>query len=309
MYNICPFCKKKLKRTLANHFYFCPKCQIAVRSEKNMPAQKQNIYNFDWVIQQEQDLGKIKKAQFLTKIIQKINKVKHILDAGCGMGILVDILTKKGYSAIGIDSSKSAIKFAQKNKEGTFKIANIETYRGKQKYDLILGIQIIEHLRKPEKFLENVRRLLKPKGYLLLETPNLASWDKKSFWRKRQGGIYGQDHRICYKPKSLTDLLQTNGFKIQKITTKTYIPIIFTETLKTTREEKIYKFFIKNQSKTKNKSKLKNKSKQNNNKQKIGFYPKLIYSSFFEAFWTIPNRISEIDHRGNYLIAIARKKD
>ena len=46
----------------------------------------------------------------------------------------------------------------------------------KKKYDLLIAIELIEHLENPSRFLLNLQYLVKPHGYLLISSPNVASW-------------------------------------------------------------------------------------------------------------------------------------
>lgn len=296
----CPLCHKKLNKKLIANFYYCPKCEIAVRLEKNMPAYRHEVYNEFWCKEQTKNPLLNKKANYLVKIVKKLKNVKNILDIGCGVGILVDKLNKANYKSSGIDSSKEAICFAKKNFSGEFHIATANNFKPKNKYDLVIATQLIEHLNNPDDFLKNAYSLLKPRKYLLIETPNLKSWDKKSNWRKKIGGMhYGIDHRFSFKPKGLTNYLNKNNFEIIKLFTKTYAPTIYFELMKNK---------TKNIKKIRHNSNKKQKLKNNIN-IKDNLYEKLIYSNFFELLFYIPNKISELNQKGNHLIAIAQKKD
>jgi 2-polyprenyl-3-methyl-5-hydroxy-6-metoxy-1,4-benzoquinol methylase len=301
----CPFCGKVLRTKLIADFWFCESCEVATREEDNMPVKIGNIYNESWIKAQEESRYILKRSYYLLAKIKELNGVRRILDIGCGTGILVDLLSRSGYTAVGIDSSPEAIEFAKRNKHGDYELASIESFQSQEIYDLIVAAQLIEHLRCPEIFLAKVKDLLKPRGYLLLETPNLNSWNKKSIWRRRIGGMfYGIDHRICYTPKSLTRLLCNNGFDVYKVITRTYSPTILTELITTLR------LLLRNMHSESYYDKLacdgvsRNHAVKNACKNLID---KVIPSFIVDALLFVPERISEINNRGNQLIVIARK--
>jgi len=108
-------------------------------------------------------------------------KPKRYLDIGCGDGSITDrisrLLSCEDTFGLDIDSQlinqvPSHIKTIQFNLEslGSNKIPFPDGY-----FDLITGLEIIEHLSYGDDFLTEIRRLLCPKGFFLLSTPNLAS--------------------------------------------------------------------------------------------------------------------------------------
>jgi len=304
----CPFCKRPLNSKLIVNFYFCKECEIAVRNEADMPLSVMNVYDKKWVKSQENEKYNFRRAVFAQKHIRKLDGITTVLDIGCSTGILADILNRSGYLVDGIDTSLEAIEFAKSHRKGNFHLSSIEYFGKGYKYDLIIATQLLEHLSNPESFLMNVKRFLKPGGYIYIETPNLYSWSKRSIWRKRIGGMfYGIDHRICYTAKSLRVLLQNNGFKISKILTKTYAPTIFVETITT--------FMSAFEKKPKTQKGLL-VSDFTNNKAKHLFKDicKYIYKQVSDSFIAdtllfIPNKMSEFGRRGNQLIFIAKNQE
>jgi 2-polyprenyl-3-methyl-5-hydroxy-6-metoxy-1,4-benzoquinol methylase len=101
------------------------------------------------------------------------------LDAGCGYGRFMELLRRKFPDSTlkGIDFSKSEIADAKEKgldvKQGDFE-KGIDF--SEKKFDIVYAGEIIEHLYNPDFFLEEINRVLKDNGFLVLSTPNLLSW-------------------------------------------------------------------------------------------------------------------------------------
>ena len=74
--------------------------------------------------------------------------------------------------------------------------------------------QIIEHIDNPKICLQKAHNLLKKGGYLIIETPNIDSWDDKIFKKRYWAGWHAPRHWNIMKKKFLEDLIKKNGFKI-----------------------------------------------------------------------------------------------
>ena len=108
-----------------------------------------------------------------------------ILEIGCGYGYLSYSLKMKGHDIKALDISKSAINFAKKNFGDFFYNSDIITFanNNKERFDLIVSTEVIEHLNEPNIFLNTCVKLLKDQGKIILTTPNKDYYKKKSVWQ------------------------------------------------------------------------------------------------------------------------------
>ena len=110
--------------------------------------------------------------------IDKILKSKSILDLGCGGGILDESLASKGASVKAIDKSKKLINTAKKRaKDKGLKIdyecADIQdAYKSGFKFDIIICLEVVEHVDNLNDFLINTFRCLNRNGIIIFSTIN-----------------------------------------------------------------------------------------------------------------------------------------
>lgn len=108
-------------------------------------------------------------------ISQHINlKGLHVLDVGCGGGILCEAMAKAGAEVTGIDAESEAIGVAKGHAtENQLSIeyysTPIEEFESKQ-FDVITCMEMLEHVQNPELVLEHCKRLIKPNGFIFLST-------------------------------------------------------------------------------------------------------------------------------------------
>lgn len=104
-------------------------------------------------------------------------KEKKILDIGCGIGRFIAECAKYGADVEGIDPNHNLVELANRY----YGVRVINDYFDsvehsgllkKSSYDVIISLEIIEHVHKPYEFLRKVAELLKPGGYLVISTPN-----------------------------------------------------------------------------------------------------------------------------------------
>jgi 2-polyprenyl-3-methyl-5-hydroxy-6-metoxy-1,4-benzoquinol methylase len=96
-----------------------------------------------------------------------------ILDMGCGMGWFADRLSQFGPTT-GIDLCEEAIALAKsKFPQVTFQAGNVfEMDLREQHFDVIVSQEVIAHVPDQSAYVQRAARLLKPRGYLIMTTPN-----------------------------------------------------------------------------------------------------------------------------------------
>jgi len=139
----------------------------------------------------------------------KFIKNKLVLDLGCGDGYGSHILSKSAKYVIGLDYDEHTINHARRKylKDNLKFILGsaIDIPIGKEKiFDIIICFEVLEHLREHNRFISEIRRLLKDQGILIISTP-----DKRLFRRKRQPNYKSLYHKKELHFDEFKDLLKT----------------------------------------------------------------------------------------------------
>ena len=105
-----------------------------------------------------------------------LNKVK-ILDIGCGGGLLSEPMSRLGADVVGIDASDKNIKIAslhakKNNLNIKYVCASPENFKTDDKFDVILNMEIVEHVDNVDLFLKSCSHLLKKNGIMFVATLN-----------------------------------------------------------------------------------------------------------------------------------------
>lgn len=98
-----------------------------------------------------------------------------VLDIGCGGGLLSIPMAKMGADVTGVDASEKNIEVAKiaAEKQGAkvnFKAGRVEELQGE--FDIILNMEVVEHVADYKLFLDSCSKLLKPKGMMFVATIN-----------------------------------------------------------------------------------------------------------------------------------------
>jgi 2-polyprenyl-6-hydroxyphenyl methylase / 3-demethylubiquinone-9 3-methyltransferase len=100
-----------------------------------------------------------------------------ILDIGCGGGLLSEPMCRLGANIVGIDASKKNIDIAKfhAKKNGLkidYRVASPERLKTKMKFDVILNMEIVEHVEDINFFIKESSKLLKKNGIMFIATLN-----------------------------------------------------------------------------------------------------------------------------------------
>lgn len=131
----------------------------------------------------------------------------RILDAACGCGYGTEILSFAG-AAVGVDCSSDAIDWAKEHFHAQYILGRIEDSPWSGKFETIVSLETLEHLKEPEKALQAFRKDCV--GQLIASVPNEEIHPFKA-------EVYVSDewpHYRHYTPKEFTELLEGNGFSV-----------------------------------------------------------------------------------------------
>ncbi len=110
-----------------------------------------NKYQYDDLLIRSQDPYAKAKYEVILEWLKK-EKVKTILNAGCGSGEFSFILASHGYEVVGIDMDTDYIELAKKNREKLgyknlrFEISSIEKFSDNKSYDVVMATDVLEHI-------------------------------------------------------------------------------------------------------------------------------------------------------------------
>jgi 2-polyprenyl-3-methyl-5-hydroxy-6-metoxy-1,4-benzoquinol methylase len=140
------------------------------------------------------------------------DKTIRVLDIGCGIGGFLAACKLAGYRNVeGIDLSEEMIKIANEFGVTEAKLGDLNEYLKDKNaaYDVITGMDIIEHFTKDEllALIETIKKALKPNGMVIFRTPNLDS----AFGNMYANGDF--THENYMNKNSATQLMMAMGFK------------------------------------------------------------------------------------------------
>lgn len=165
----------------------------------------------------EYEIERKGRSENQLKILEKINqmfpKKGRLLDVGCATGAFIELALKDGWDVIGIEPSKWASKIAKEQyglpvQQGTINSLKIKN----QNFDVVVCLDVIEHVNSPRNLLAEINKVLKPNGLLCIVTPDkaskIASLLGEKWWHVRS------DHIFYFTEKTINLLLASENFKI-----------------------------------------------------------------------------------------------
>ena len=159
-----------------------------------------------------------------------------ILDIGCGGGLLSEPLARLGAKVTGIDPIKKNIEIAKhhlKKSNLNIKYYNFspEKFKSNNKFDVILNMEIIEHVENIDFFIKQSAKFLKKSGTMFIATLNQTL---KSYLFAIVGAEYilkwlpigTHDWQKFVKPDDLIKICKKNSLKLKNIDGMSFNPII-----------------------------------------------------------------------------------
>ena len=186
------------------------------------------------------------RIEYITDMVKQHFKIKdnksnflsglNILDIGCGGGLISEPMARLGGEVTGIDASEKNVKIAkahsEKNKlEINYLNKSPEQLNSKEKFDVILNLEVVEHVDNVDLYIESCSKLLRKNGLMFTATLNrsLMSYIKAIIGAEyilRWLPIGTHDWNKFLKPEELEKLLQNENFSTVNIKGLEFNPIL-----------------------------------------------------------------------------------
>jgi 2-polyprenyl-6-hydroxyphenyl methylase / 3-demethylubiquinone-9 3-methyltransferase len=123
----------------------------------------------------------------------------RILDIGCGAGLLCEPLTRLGAQIVGVDPSASNIAAARMHAERghlsvDYRCTTIEEMDVRERFDIVLAMEVVEHVSDIGTFLSRCAAILKPGGLMVVSTLNRN-------WKSFALAIVGAEYILRWLPR------------------------------------------------------------------------------------------------------------
>lgn len=151
----------------------------------------------------------------------------HVLDVGCGAGLLSEPLARMGGTVTGIDPAEDVITAASEHAKASaldidYRATTLERLPRDERFDLITALEVIEHVNHVDRFIAALVARLEPGGLVILSTLNRT---RASFTKAIVGAEYvlgwlprgTHSWRRFIKPAELARTLRRQGCQIEAL--------------------------------------------------------------------------------------------
>lgn len=123
----------------------------------------------------------------------------RLLDIGCGAGLLCEPLSRLGAQVIGIDPSSSNIAAAKLHADKShlaidYRCTTVEEIDPRERFDIVLAMEVVEHVTDVGVFLKRCAAMLKPNGLMVVSTLNRN-------WKSFALAIVGAEYVLRWLPR------------------------------------------------------------------------------------------------------------
>ncbi len=230
---LCPYCNSietKAYKTIGDYvIYFCSVCHLLFTGKDN--KNERIFFNEEWYsdayifdyLKKSRELKK--RFAWRVRELETLKRGGNILDLGCGIGLFLETIaetSRYNWELYGVDLNRKLIdkaKIRLKEKTNKLFLGKITSLKlEKEGFDCITCFDVLEHDDEIKLTLNEIKRVLKPSGLLLIQAPNYSSV---------MAGLCGErwdwwavpDHVFHFNPQSLSLILQREGFRIKRLYT------------------------------------------------------------------------------------------
>lgn len=137
----------------------------------------------------------------------------RLLDVGCGIGSFLVEARQAGYSVMGQEISPLFVTYCRETQKLTIFDGEIEEIRDESPFDALTLFDVIEHHPDPKKLLQEMHRLLKPGGLVMISTHDIGNIFAR-WYGPRWRYLMPIGHLTYFTKPTLAAMLQATGFEV-----------------------------------------------------------------------------------------------
>jgi 2-polyprenyl-3-methyl-5-hydroxy-6-metoxy-1,4-benzoquinol methylase len=180
------------------------------------PVSEERLLPAFFLIEDRDDMASDLQLRTLERRLAKIERIapgKKLLDIGYSCGLFIETALRHNFDAYGVDFSNIEISSAKPHirERITDGDTKLQWAKMDRNYDVITGFNIIEHVKNPSQFLQEIWQILTPGGVVVLTVQNTRHW-LHHFIRSRWPMLQPVQRTISFSKREINDLLAKAGF-------------------------------------------------------------------------------------------------
>lgn len=217
----CPLCTTDRSSLLRGHeahrLRLCPVCGFVFSERVPSPEELARYYS---TYPATPPLSPITRRRFqeLIEGMEALVQGRTMLDVGCGRSDLLDVAQARGWTTHGTELHPAAVELGRSKghrmHEGPLRVED----HGDRRYDLIVSVEVLEHLTSPMEEVQRMARLLAPGGVLYITTPNFDALNHTIAgprWR-----MFNHPEHLCFFTRRTIDrCFRSNGLRKVRLRT------------------------------------------------------------------------------------------
>lgn len=204
----------------------CSDCSFVFSREIATPEVLQEFYDKYPILNEYFELTRQRYNTILEQF-EPFRKTGKILEIGCGEAYFLDEAKKKNWTAYGTEISAPLLENARKKNHKIYNSLESIPESEYGQFDIIISLEVIEHLPDPTYNIEKFSKLLRKGGGLYMTTPNFNSL-ARHILGKSWNNIVFPEHLCYFTRKTMKKLLTKYGFEEKFTKTEGISPSRFT---------------------------------------------------------------------------------
>lgn len=153
-------------------------------------------------------------VRFVSQALAGVASDAPLLDIGCGGGLFLGLMRRRGFRVAGLDFSAEAAAIAWRRQQAPVVCGMLENSPLRSaSFAAVTMFHVLEHLYDPRAYLAVAHDLLEPGGRLIIQVPNAACWQFRLLGRA-WNGVDVPRHLFDFRDSDIERLLQSAGFAV-----------------------------------------------------------------------------------------------